>query len=103
MQADTGHRPKIIRADGGLVASQFVCQFIADILNIPLEIPRVAETTALGAAYLAGLQAGVYQDLNEIATHWHRAHFYKPKMQTAARQQLYSGWQKAVRAVIAEI
>src|SRR5690606_9769168 len=62
---DGGSDPKIIRADGGLVANGFVCRFLAGMLGRPVEIPEVAETTALGASYLAGLQAGVFTGLED--------------------------------------
>lgn len=101
MKADTGTSPAIIRADGGLVANQFVCQFIADMLDTPLDIPEITETTALGAAYLAGLQTGVYQGLDDVASRWHRARRYNPAMEAATRQNHYKGWQSAVRSVIA--
>jgi glycerol kinase len=100
MKADMGSAPAVIRADGGLVANKFVCQFIADMLDIPLEVPAVAETTALGAAYCAGLQAGLYGGLDDITGAWRCAHRYKPKMKPAARKQLYDGWQKAVAATL---
>jgi glycerol kinase len=100
MKADTGKLPAIIRADGGLVANKFVCQFIADMLDTSLDIPAVTETTALGAARLAGLQAGVYQGLDDIAQSWRCARRYKPRMKADKRKELYSGWQKAVAAII---
>ncbi|HEY0901377.1 MAG TPA: FGGY-family carbohydrate kinase, partial [Micavibrio sp.] len=92
--------PEIIRADGGLVNNQFVCQFIADMLDTPLDIPEVTETTALGAAYLAGLHAGVYQGLDDITARWHAARRYTPAMAAPTRQQLYQGWKSAIESVI---
>lgn len=103
MAADTGTRPATIRADGGLVANEFVCQFIADILDTVLDIPRVIETTALGAAYLAGLQAGVYNGLDDITAAWHRARHYDPAMDAGRRAALYQGWQAAIRGVRAQV
>jgi glycerol kinase len=100
MMADTGITPAIIRADGGLVNNRFVCQFIADMLDTPLDIPEVTETTALGAAYLAGLQAGLYQGLDDITARWQSDRRYTPKMDEATRQQLYKGWQAAIGSVI---
>jgi len=99
MRADTNTVPEVIRADGGLVANKFVCQFIADMLDTPLDIPEVTETTALGAAYLAGLQSGVYQGLDDITERWALAHRYKPAMKPDTREELYKGWQAAVRGV----
>ena len=70
MEADCGESPAVIRADGGLVANGFVCQFLADILDKPVEIPAVAETTAWGAASLAAVQAGVFADLGDVSAAW---------------------------------
>jgi len=100
MKKDSGGTPAIIRADGGLVANKFMCQFLSDMLDIPVEIPAVAETTALGAAYLAGLQAGVYSGLDDISKAWARDRHYKPRMKKAVRDKHYAGWQKAVASVI---
>ncbi len=100
MKADTGTTPEIIRADGGLVANQFVCQFIADMLDTPLDIPEVTETTALGAAYLAGLQVGLYQGLDDITNRWQSARRYQPAMKAETRDTLYKGWLKAIGSVI---
>lgn len=100
MAADTGKEIETIRADGGLVSNSFVCQFLADILDCPVEIPRVAETTALGAAYLAGLQVGVYNGLDDITNAWNRDHHYTPTMNADRREQLYAGWRKAVERTL---
>jgi glycerol kinase len=94
--ADSGHDPKVIRADGGLVANDFVCRFLSDQIGKPVEIPKVAETTALGAAYLAGLQAGVYQDFSDITERWQCARRYTPSMPPEQRDRLYREWQQAV-------
>lgn len=99
MRADTGFDPEIIRVDGGLVANQFVCQFLADMLNKPVEVPTIAETTALGAAYLAGLQSGVYGGLDDIRKAWRCARRYEPQMDKAARALLYRGWLDAIARV----
>ncbi len=101
MKADTGAAPEVVRADGGLVANRFVCQFIADMLDTPLDIPEVTETTALGAAYLAGLQVGLYQGLDDIAARWQSARRHRPAMTAQTRESLYKGWQRAVASVIA--
>lgn len=100
MKADTDSTPDVIRADGGLVANQFVCQFIADILDCPVEIPKVIETTAHGAAYLAGLQAGVYNGLDDITKAWQCHRRYEPSMEDTERKRLYQGWQEAVERVL---
>jgi glycerol kinase len=101
MKADSGHDPKIIRADGGLVANRFVCQFLADMLGRPVDIPKITETTALGAAYLAGLQAGLFDSLDDIAQRWRQAATYKPNIDKSRRNNLYAGWQNAVEMVLA--
>ena len=100
MTADTGYRPDVIRADGGLVANGFMCQFLADMLNRPVDIPKVAETTALGAAYLAGLHAGVYNGLTDITRAWQCAKRYSPSMDNVRRDGLYAGWKSAVDMLI---
>lgn len=101
MAADTGMRPDVIRADGGLVANKFVCQFLADMLGTTVDVPQVAETTALGAAYLAGLQSGVYDGLDDISNAWQCAHQYKPAIKAEEADRLYDGWKKAIGAVLA--
>ena len=98
---DGKHDPAVIRADGGLVRNEFVCQFLADMLNKPVDIPQVEETTALGAAYLAGLQAGVYQGLDDIAARWSCARSYTPAMEADKRDELYDGWLAAIDKVLA--
>lgn len=97
---DSGQDPAIVRADGGLVANQFVCQFLSDMLNRPVDIPRVAETTALGAAYLAGLQTGVYNGLDDISANWTAARHYKPSMNDDERQKLYAGWKESIASLL---
>ena len=100
MKADIGKDLEIIRADGGLVANGFMCQFLSDILNVPVDIPKVAETTALGAAYLAGLQTGVYQDLDEISSLWEKAKGYIPNMDDAKRDEHLNGWKQAIGRLV---
>ena len=99
--ADGGHDPKVIRADGGLVANHFMCQFLADQIGKPVEIPEVAETTALGAALMAGLHAGVYKGLDDIAKTWSRARRYDPAMPAEQRDALYAGWTKTIATLVA--
>ncbi len=98
--ADGGHDPKVVRADGGLVANHFMCQFLADQIGKPVEIPEVSETTALGAATMAGLQAGIYKGLDEIAATWKRSRRYEPSMEAVQRDSLYGGWTKTVSALL---
>ena len=96
MQADSGYSPGVIRADGGLVANSFMCQFLADMLNISIEVPHVAETTAWGAAALAGVQIGVFNGIEDIEKGWAAEKCYKPLMTAEQRGALYTGWNKAV-------
>lgn len=96
MQADSGIRLRELRVDGGAVVNNFLMQFQADMLNCPVIRPKVAETTALGAAYLAGLAVGYYKNLDEIATNWSMDRSFKPAIKPAARKSLYAGWGRAL-------
>lgn len=98
--ADASAQPQVIRADGGLVGNYFMCQFLADIIGRPVEIPQVSETTALGAAYMAGLQAGVYAGLSDISRQWNCARRYTPSMPSQTQDRLYDGWQKAIASLL---
>jgi glycerol kinase len=97
MCADSGVELQQLRVDGGMVANNFLMQFQADILNVPVLRPVVAETTALGAAYLAGLAAGYWHDTTEVARNWALDREFTPAMDASKRDRLYSGWQKAVQ------
>lgn len=96
MTADSGITPDTLRADGGLVANGFMCQFLADMLDCRIDVPKVHETTAWGAACLAGLSAGVFKDLDEISSMWNAANAYAPEMGADERDQLYRGWRDSV-------
>lgn len=96
MEKDSGAHVEVLRADGGLVANGFVCQFLADMLARPVEIPKVTETTAWGAACLAGFQAGVFRSFDDISARWQAHRRYEPSMQPEARSALYDGWKKSV-------
>jgi glycerol kinase len=89
----------LLRVDGGMVANDWMLQFLADILGAPVERPRVAETTALGAAFLAGLGAGLYGSLNDIARVWQRDRRFEPMMATAERERLVARWRQLVARV----
>ena len=91
----------VLRVDGGMSASDFTMQCLADILDAPVERPRILETTALGAAYLAGLQAGILPPPEEFARHWKLEKRFKPKMKPDLRAKKYSGWQDAMRRLLA--
>ncbi|GAM14749.1 glycerol kinase GlpK [Mesobacillus selenatarsenatis] len=101
MEADSGIELKTLRVDGGAVKNNFLMNFQSDILNVPVERPVVNETTALGAAYLAGLAVGYWADQQEIASQWAIDRKFEPKMTEEDRNQLYSGWKKAVNAAMA--
>lgn len=97
MEADVGQRLKVLRVDGGPVQNRFLMQFQADILGIPVEVPEISETTALGAAYLAGLGAKVWQNEDELRGRWKLKRRYEPAMEERVREGLFSNWQAAVR------
>jgi glycerol kinase len=86
-----------LRVDGGMVANSWLCQFLADILDVPVERPVVTETTALGAAYLAGLAVGLYPSLESLSGVWQCERRFEPKMSAADRSRLYAGWLDAIR------
>lgn len=98
---DSGFDPTVIRVDGGLVQNSFVCQFLSDMLERPVDVPVVTETTALGAAYLAGLHTGVFSSLDDISHAWAAQKNYSPSMAVDQKQSLYNGWKTAVKRVLA--
>ena len=89
--------PAAVRVDGGMVANDWLCQFLADLLDRPVERPAVTETTALGAACLAGLEVGLYPSLDAVAGAWRLERRFEPRMSASERQRLYAGWRDAVR------
>jgi len=99
MAMDSGGDITHIRADGGLVANEFVCQFLADITGAAVEVPEVAESTAWGAACLAGVQTGVFSSLEDAASRWRSARVYTPSVPSDDVGKLYSGWLNAVGKV----
>lgn len=101
MEADSGIALKKLRVDGGVVKNDFLMQFQSDILNVPVERTVISETTALGAAYLAGLAVGYWKDRDEIAKQWNKDREFEPKMSQESQEQLYGGWKKAVKAAMA--
>ena len=90
----------VLRVDGGMTASELTMQFLADILASPVDRPVVMETTALGAAYLAGRTAGLCPDLDGFAAQWRLGRRFQPRMEKAERARKYSGWQDAVRRTL---
>jgi glycerol kinase len=91
--------PRALRVDGGMVANDWLCQYLADVLDSPVERPRVIETTALGAAYLAGLAVGVYDSLATVAEAWQCEHRFEPTLDPAIRRRRLAGWHEAVERV----
>ena len=98
MASDSGIDMKTLRVDGGAVMNDFLMQFQADILNVPVERPSVNETTALGAAYLAGLAVGFWENKDDVQEHWQLDKKFEPQMAEQQREQLFEGWHKAVKA-----
>lgn len=101
MEADSNIPLKKLRVDGGAVKNDFLMQFQSDILDVPVERPVVNETTALGAAYLAGLAVGFWKDQDEISQQWNMEKQYDPDMEQEKQEELYNGWKKAVKATMA--
>jgi glycerol kinase len=90
------HAERPLRADGGAAVNGFLMQFQADVLGVPVEVPRVSETTALGAAYLAGLATGFWKDRAELTSRWQLARRYEPRLGEAERKRLTDRWLRAV-------
>jgi glycerol kinase len=101
METDSGIEVKTLRVDGGAVKNDFLMQFQSDILNVPVERPVVNETTALGAAYLAGLATGFWSNQEEISNQWANDSGFQPNLAEETREELYKGWKKAVKAAMA--
>lgn len=99
MRADGAQLPAALRVDGGMVANDWLMQFLADMLDTPVERPRVTETTALGAAYLAGLGAGCFPSLEAVSAQWAKERRFEPAMTAERRDGLYGGWLEAVGRV----
>lgn len=100
MNRDSETGSKALRVDGGMVANNWFLQFLADLLGVPVERPQVTETTALGAAYLAGTQLGIFDSLADISNHWKSDALFRPKLSQADRNELVRGWEKAVSRVL---
>jgi len=96
MGAEAGLKVPLLRVDGGGTANSLLMQFQADILGIPIQLAAIAETTSLGAAYLAGLAVGLWRDTAQLARMWRAAETYEPKMSVDQREGLYAGWKRAV-------
>ncbi len=97
MEKDSGIRLSELRVDGGMVVNELLMQFQADILDVDVVRPQVTETTALGAAYAAGLATGFWKDLTDLKRNWSIARTWRPSMTAERRAALYASWQKAVQ------
>jgi glycerol kinase len=91
----------VLRVDGGMTASDWTMQRLADLLDAPVDRPMIQETTALGAAYLAGLSAGIYPEPAKFADNWRLERRFKPAMSGATRERKLAGWARAVKALLA--
>jgi len=100
MVADGSAAPATMRVDGGMTANDWLCQFLADILEVAVERPANLETTALGAAFHAGLATGVWADLEAVSATRAQAECFRPKMEAGLRQKLLAGWKRAVERTI---
>lgn len=100
MQSDTGEQLTELRVDGGATANNFLMQFQADILGVPIVRPVDIETTALGAAYLAGLAVGYWKSTSEVEQFWRAERTFEPQMDEARREELYAGWQAALERTL---
>jgi glycerol kinase len=96
MEKDSGVKLITLKADGGMVFNELLMQFQADILNVPVIRPNVAETTALGVAYAAGLAVGFWRNFAELRSNWGEDRTWSPRIEGPSRERLYRGWQKAV-------
>jgi len=94
-EAASGERLELLRADGGATVNRWLMQFQADVLGAPVSVPEIAETTALGAAYLAGIATGIWT-VEQVGEMWREADRYEPRMEAAQRQELLAGWQRAL-------
>jgi glycerol kinase len=101
MEEDSGIQLQTLRVDGGAVGNELLMQFQSDLLGVSVERPAVGETTALGAAYLAGLATGYWESKDEIASKWKLEKNYAPSAEPERMMHLYEGWRKAVRAAMA--
>ncbi len=95
-----GLKPKIVKVDGGMVINNWFCQFLSNIIDTKVVKPKVRETTALGAALMAGLKIGVYKSLSDISNYWKIEKKFTPKISKSSRTKLLKGWQQAIRKTL---
>ncbi len=96
-----GLKPKLIKVDGGMVANNWLTQFLSDIINLKVIRPKILETTALGVALLAGYQIGIFKSLKEIQAKWKKDRVFSPKLNKSLRNNLLQGWKQAIRKTLA--
>ena len=95
-----GLRPKIVKVDGGMVMNNWFSQFLSDVVNVKVLRPEVQETTAAGAAFMAGLKIGIYKSLKDISRNWHLDKKFSPKMKNNSRNILIKGWSTAIKRTL---
>ena len=95
-----GLRPKVVKVDGGMVNNNWFTQYLADIVDVKIHRPKVNETTALGAAFMAGLKIGVYKSLKDISNRWKIDRSFSPKMKSSKRKKLLKGWSQAIKKAL---
>ncbi|HWQ80466.1 MAG TPA: glycerol kinase GlpK [Anaerovoracaceae bacterium] len=100
MEEDSGIKLTSLKVDGGACANNFLMQFQADIINVPVKRPLSVETTALGAAYLAGLATGYWKSREDVLENWQVSRIFEPEMQEGRREELLNGWEKAVKTTL---
>ena len=100
MEKDAGVNLTSLKVDGGASANEFIMQFQADVIGAEVHRPKCIETTALGAAYLAGLSVGYWKDEEEIRSNWALGHTYMPAMPEAIRKKKLKGWERAVKCAL---
>lgn len=101
--ADDGVTPTTVRVDGGMVRNDWLCQFLSNVLNIPVQRPKQTETTALGAAYLAGLHCGYYQNHDDLIANWQLDREFQPNLPATERDDLLAGWARAIDGVKSQL
>ena len=95
-----GLKPRLVKVDGGMVMNNWFSQFLSDIINIKVSRPKVQETTALGAAFMAGLHIGVYKSLKDISRNWHLDKNFTPNIKAKVRNRLVKGWSETINKTL---
>ena len=95
-----GLRPRVVKVDGGMVMNNWFSQFLSDVVDVGVLRPRVKETTALGAAFMAGLHVGVYKSLKDISNKWVLDKKFNPRIKKNKRKLLLKGWSKAIQRTL---